>query len=98
MRGERESHFITAGLEHAVRVPSRRRQPRPARCSCVTIRGQNRERCVGEGGRVRERRRGRRLPLFCLAAVERLQPPRLVSVAAKLQPPPTLLGVTVIVE
>ncbi|XP_057725751.1 uncharacterized protein LOC130941310 [Arachis stenosperma] len=35
MRGEREreSHLITAGLEHAVRVPSRRRQPRPARCS-----------------------------------------------------------------
>ncbi|XLR09577.1 hypothetical protein S83_037515 [Arachis hypogaea] len=95
MRGERESHFITAGLEHAVRVPSRRRQSRPARCSCVTIRGQNRERCVREGGRVRERRRGRRI-----AAVlpRRLQPPRLVSVAAKLQPPPSLLGVTVIAE
>ncbi|RYQ85397.1 hypothetical protein Ahy_B10g104958 [Arachis hypogaea] len=38
------------------------------------------------------------LPPFCLAAVERLQPPRLVSVAAKLQPPPSLLGVTVIAE
>ncbi|RYR66184.1 hypothetical protein Ahy_A03g012151 [Arachis hypogaea] len=32
------------------------------------------------------------LPPFCLAAVELLQPPRLVSIAAKLQPPPSLLG------
>ncbi|RYR16689.1 uncharacterized protein LOC110270786 [Arachis ipaensis] len=30
MRGERESHLITTGLEHAVRVPSRRHQrPEP---------------------------------------------------------------------
>ncbi|QHO19272.1 uncharacterized protein DS421_11g327440 [Arachis hypogaea] len=52
MRGEREPHLITAGLEHTVCVPSRRCQPRPARRSCVAIRGQSRER-----GRVRERSR-----------------------------------------
>ncbi|RYR45363.1 hypothetical protein Ahy_A07g031203 [Arachis hypogaea] len=38
------------------------------------------------------------LPPFCLAAVELLQPPRLVSVAAKLQPPSSLLGLIVIAE
>ncbi|RYR67773.1 hypothetical protein Ahy_A03g014189 [Arachis hypogaea] len=38
------------------------------------------------------------LPPFCLAAVKLLQPPRLISVAAKLQPPPSPLGVTVIAE
>nr|AEL30355.1 hypothetical protein 303L13_15 [Arachis hypogaea] len=38
------------------------------------------------------------LPPFCLAAVELPQPPCLVFVAAKLQLPPSLLGVTVIAE